>query len=66
MLSGLKEVESTEITTQPLCFVDTAGSGLFETLVGVSRGNRGLNYLLFFSFFSVDPVPNLVLENDPT
>ncbi|XP_063685644.1 DNA-binding protein SMUBP-2-like [Bolinopsis microptera] len=41
VLSGLKEVESTEITTHPLCFVDTAGSGLFETLVGVSRGNKG-------------------------
>ena len=41
LLSDITEVETTEITERPLCFVDTAGSGLYETLVGVSRGNKG-------------------------
>lgn len=43
MLCGLPGVTETEITTRALCFVDTAGAGLRETFVGVSKGNEGLN-----------------------
>ena len=41
MLSEIPEVEKTDLTTIPLCYIDTAGTASYETLVGVSRGNIG-------------------------
>ena len=41
LLQDMQTVIPSPTTATPLCFVDTAGSHLYETSAGVSKGNQG-------------------------